>query len=63
MPLAHIYMLEGRSAEQKREVIERVTSALSDAVGAPIETIRVVILEVPKDAWGIGGVTAKDLGR
>jgi 4-oxalocrotonate tautomerase len=40
-----------------------VTAALVEAVGAPIETVRVLITEVPKSQWGIGGKTAKDLGR
>jgi 4-oxalocrotonate tautomerase len=63
MPLAQISMLEGRSDDQKRAVIEKVTAALVEAVGVPIETVRVVITEVPKTQWGIGGKTAKDLGR
>lgn len=63
MPFAQIYMLEGRTAEQKRAVIEKVTAALIDAVGAPKESVRVWIHEMPKENWGIGGVSAKDLGR
>jgi 4-oxalocrotonate tautomerase len=56
-------MLEGRSEDQKRAVIEKVTQALHEAVGAPKETIRVWIHDMPKENWGIAGVSAKDLGR
>lgn len=63
MPFAQIYMLEGRTAEQKKAVIEKVTFALMDAVAAPKEAVRVCILEVPKENWGIAGVSAKELGR
>ena len=63
MPFAQIHMMEGRIEEQKRAVIEKVTAALVEAVGAPIETVRVLITEVPKTQWGIGGKSAKDLGR
>ncbi|MCK6545703.1 4-oxalocrotonate tautomerase family protein [Myxococcota bacterium] len=63
MPFAQIYMLEGRTDEQKKKVIEKVTAALVEAVGAKPETVRVMILEVPKTQWGIGGVSAQDLGR
>ncbi len=63
MPFAQIYMLEGRSEEQKRAVIEKVTDALVEAVGAPRETVRVWIHDMPKENWGIAGVSAKDLGR
>ena len=63
MPFAQIYLIEGRTDEQKRAVIEKVTAALHEAVGAPVENIRVWISEVPKTQWGIAGKTAADLGR
>lgn len=63
MPFAQIYMLEGRTEEQKRAVIEKVTAALVEAVGAPKETVRVWIHDMPKENWGIAGKSAKDLGR
>lgn len=63
MPFAQIYMLEGRTEDQKRAVIEKVTQALVEAVGAPKETVRVWIHEMPKENWGIAGTSAKDLGR
>jgi 4-oxalocrotonate tautomerase len=63
MPFAQIYMLEGRTEEQKKAVIEKVTQALVEAVNAPVSTVRVLIQEVPSTNWGIAGVSAKDLGR
>ena len=63
MPLAQIYMIEGRSEEKLRAVIEKVSAALQEATGAPIESIRVWITEVPKQNFGIAGQTAKDRGR
>ncbi len=63
MPFAQIYMIEGRTVEQKRAVIEKVTQALVAATDAPVAAVRVWIQEVPKENWGISGVTAKDLGR
>ena len=63
MPFAQIHLIEGRTEAQKRAVIERVTQALVEALGAPKENVRVWIHDVPKENWGIGGVSAKDLGR
>lgn len=63
MPFAQIYLIEGRSEEQMRAIIEKVTDALEEAAGAPRENVRVWIQEVPKTQWGIAGKTAKDLGR
>lgn len=58
----HAQQLE-RPGRRKRAVIEKVTQALVEAVGAPKENVRVWITEVPKTQWGIAGTTAKDLGR
>ena len=63
MPFAQIFLVEGRTEEQKRAVIEKVTQALCEAVGAPIETVRVMISDVPTTNWGIAGKSVKDLGR
>ena len=49
MPFAQIYMLEGRTEEQKRAVIEKVTQALHEAIGAQKEKVRVWIHDVPKE--------------
>lgn len=63
MPFAQIHMLEGRTHEQKKAVIEKVTQALVEALDAPQKNVRVCIHEVPKENWGIGGITAAELGR
>ena len=63
MPFAQIYLLEGRNDDQKRTIIEKVTQALHEAAGAPVENIRVWIHDVPKTNWGIAGQTAADLNR
>jgi 4-oxalocrotonate tautomerase len=63
MPLAQVSMLEGRTEEQKTALIAAVTEAIMESVGAPRESVRVVIYEVAKTNWGIGGKSAKALGR
>lgn len=63
MPFAQIYLLEGRSEAQKRALIEKVTQAIVEAVDAPKQSVRVWIHDIPKENWGIAGVSAKDPGR
>jgi 4-oxalocrotonate tautomerase len=63
MPFAQIFLIEGRTDEQKKLLIEKVSAAMAEALGAPLETTRVWVQDVPKGQWGIGGKTAKDLGR
>jgi len=63
MPFAQISILEGRSDEIKADLIREVTEAIHRSLGVPKETIRVALYEVKKTEWGIGGETAKSLGR
>lgn len=63
MPIAQIHMLEGRTEAQKTALIEKVTDAICEAVDAPRAAVRVILQEMPNTNFGIGGKTAKDLGR
>jgi 4-oxalocrotonate tautomerase len=56
MPLVQVTMVAGRSAEQKHALIARVSAAVAETLGTPIERVRVAIYEVSPDEWGIGGV-------
>ena len=61
MPIAHLEILEGRTEAQRAELIREVTEAISRSIDAPTERIRVIITEVPKVNWGIGGIPASEL--
>jgi 4-oxalocrotonate tautomerase len=63
MPIVQVNMMEGRSDEQKEALIQAITEACYQAVGAPRETVRVLLNEMPKQHFGIGGQSAKKLGR
>lgn len=63
MPIAYVHIMEGRSDDQKEKLIEEVTKALANSLDAPQESVRVLITEMPKQHFGIGGQSAKKLGR
>jgi 4-oxalocrotonate tautomerase len=63
MPLVQIHMLEGRTPEQKKKMITEVTAALINSLDAPPENVRIVIYEVPKSHWSVGGVTMEERER
>ncbi|NML97819.1 2-hydroxymuconate tautomerase family protein [Paraburkholderia sp. RP-4-7] len=60
MPIALIKILEGRSPEKKRRLIESVSLAMAESLEMPIDGVRVLIEEVPPDCWGRGGKTVAD---
>jgi 4-oxalocrotonate tautomerase len=63
MPLVQISIMEGRSQEKIDALMKDVTTAVSESLDAPKENVRVVVTEVPKTHWAIGGTSAKNLGR
>lgn len=63
MPVAQINMLEGRTDEQKETLIREVSEAISRSLDAPMPSVRVIINEMPKQHFGIGGQSVKKLGR
>lgn len=63
MPIAHLYILEGRSPEKKERLIAEVTEAIHHAIDAPVDSIRVLIMELPREHFGIAGESAKKRGR
>ena len=60
MPIAIIHMMEGRDDQKKARAIEAVTKALVESLDAKPETVRVVLLEVPRASWGIAGKPASE---
>jgi 4-oxalocrotonate tautomerase len=63
MPIANLQMLHGRGPELKESLIRAVTAAIADTLKVKPESVRVILTEVPAEHWGIGGVSAKELGR
>lgn len=63
MPIATINIIEGRSDEQKEKLIIKVTQAINEAIDAPEANVRVIINEMPKQHFGIGGQSVKKMGR
>lgn len=61
MPFVNVKITrEGATAEQKAEVIRRMTQVLVEVLGKNPETTIVVIEEVDTDHWGIGGKTVTE---
>jgi 4-oxalocrotonate tautomerase len=59
MPIVEIHMLEGRSDEQKKALLDSVTDAVRDSLGVPLTSIRIWIQEFsPKDYMIAGEIYA-----
>lgn len=57
MPLIHISILEGRSAQMKHRLIEELAHGCARALEIPVERVHVAIHEMSADDYGVGGVS------
>lgn len=60
MPIVTIKMLEGRTDEQKRALVQEVTEAVSKTVNAPKENVSIIIEEMSKNHYATAGVLQMD---
>uniref|UniRef100_UPI003003A6A6 T33-ml30-redesigned-4-OT-fold n=1 Tax=synthetic construct TaxID=32630 RepID=UPI003003A6A6 len=58
-----VYLLEGLSPEQKAALVKALTAAAAEALGVDPENIRVILVPVPPENFGVGnGKTAAEAG-
>lgn len=60
MPIVIIEMWAGRTEEQKATVIRGVTKAFEE-IGIKSDHVQVIIHEVPRSNWSIGGEQASKI--
>ncbi|MEM2127687.1 MAG: 2-hydroxymuconate tautomerase family protein [Candidatus Bathyarchaeia archaeon] len=59
MPIVHVFVWKGFSNDAKKKVIAGITKVFAD-MGIPNEAVEVLIHEVPKENWGVGGEEASE---
>lgn len=60
MPFVIVEFWEGRTVEQKRNLVKAITDAMVEHGGCKPEHLHVVIHDVPKESWGRAGVLSVD---
>jgi 4-oxalocrotonate tautomerase len=64
MPFVNIKITkDGATAEQKKVLIEGVTTLLQQTLGKNPKTTHVIIEEIDMDNWGVGGETVAELRK
>jgi 4-oxalocrotonate tautomerase len=61
MPVIQITISQGRSVEQKRELIGVLTREIARIMNTEEEKVRILIYEVSKENWGNAGVLGLDM--
>ena len=55
MPIIRVEMFPGRTTDQKRDLARELTDGFVRACGGPGDRLHVVISEVERENWGVGG--------
>ena len=55
MPIYHIEMLEGRTLEQKKKLVDAITRVTVEVLGNAPDTVNILITDVKRENWATGG--------
>ena len=62
MPIVHVNVWEGFGEEKAKAVIQNITEVFVD-LGIPSQAVEVIVHEIQKTHWGIGGEPASEKFR
>ncbi|MEM1680297.1 MAG: tautomerase family protein [Sulfolobales archaeon] len=62
MPIVHVYVWKGFSNNAKKKVIAGITKVFTE-LNIPQHAVEVIIHEIPKEDWGVGGEQASEKFR
>ena len=55
MPTYHIEMMEGRTLEQKKKLVEELTRVTAEVLGVQPDSVDILITDVKRENWATGG--------
>jgi 4-oxalocrotonate tautomerase len=62
MPIVYVNVWEGFGRDKAKAVIQNITKVFVD-LGVPAHAVEVIVHEIPKSHWGIGGEPASEKFR
>lgn len=61
MPIIQITVVEGRDPEDLKRCAKSVARTVHQTLGAPLDTIRVTVHQVPPAFWAVGDKTRDEI--
>ncbi|KRB81419.1 4-oxalocrotonate tautomerase [Sphingomonas sp. Root710] len=63
MPIISVQLIRGRTPEMKRALMKELAEAAVRTLGAPEQSVRVILTEIDPEHWGIGTTTKAEIER
>jgi 4-oxalocrotonate tautomerase len=55
MPSYHVEMMEGRTIDQKKKLVEAITRVSVEILGGVADSVDVIITDIRRENWATGG--------
>ena len=55
MPIIQVNLMEGRTVDQKRKVVQEITNAVMKSLDVPADAVRIILREMSKENYAIAG--------
>ncbi len=56
MPTLRVEVMEGRTPEQKKALVQALTQAVVDTLGSNPESVDILLYDIKRQDWATGGV-------
>ena len=56
MPTLRVELMEGRTPEQKKQLVQALTQAVVDTLGSKPESVDILLYDIRRGDWATGGV-------
>ena len=56
MPTIRVELMEGRTPEQKKRLVEALTRAVVETLGGKPESVDILLFDIRRHDWATGGV-------
>ncbi len=55
MPTYHVEMMEGRTVEQKKKLVQEITRVSVEILGGAADSVDIIITDIKRENWATGG--------
>lgn len=60
MPILQVELLKGKTIEQKREMVKKITDAVTESLSCPKEVVSIIIREMEWENFAKAGILKAD---
>lgn len=61
MPVVQVYLYKGKTKEQKKELVKRISNDFQEVMKISPDAVHILFHDLEKDDWGTKGILASEL--